>query len=150
MKKYTILTILIVILLSVAFCVYTREKKIEVPNIPQPSLTYKNTTKEKIIVDTPYPDAVVGKEFSVIGQAAGWYFEGVFPIDVLDKDGKVLWQGPAIATKDWMTSELVTFKADVRLPQDYIGPATLILRKDNPSGDPQYDASASMPINIEY
>ncbi|MFM2414968.1 MAG: hypothetical protein RI911_661, partial [Candidatus Parcubacteria bacterium] len=28
------------------------------------------------------------------------------------------------------------------------GPATLILKKDNPSGEPQNDASLSIPITV--
>lgn len=113
-------------------------------------LTYTNTTADKIIVSNPYPGAVVGKEFSVLGQAAGWYFEGVFPIDVLDANSNVLWQGPAMSQSDWMTANLVEFKADIKITNGYTGPATLILRKDNPSGDPINDASMSMPINISY
>ena len=113
-------------------------------------VTYINTTADKIIVTTPYPGAVVGKEFSVLGQASGWYFEGVFPIDVVDVNNNILWQGPAMSQSDWMTSNPVAFKADIKITNGYTGPATLTLRKDNPSGDPINDASMSMPINTSY
>jgi hypothetical protein len=49
-----------------------------------------------------------------------------------------------------MTEEFVPFKLQVRVPESYIGPATIILKKDNPSGEVQFDASISFPINIEY
>ena len=117
------------------------------------SITYKNSTADMIQVELPFPDAVVGKEFSVIGKARGnWFFEGSFPIEVLDKNGKVLAIGLAspIGGADWMTTQFVNFKADIKIPQSYIGAATLVLKKDNPSGLVKYDASISFPITIEY
>jgi len=100
----------------------------------------------------------VGKEFSVIGQARGyWFFEASFPVQLLDKDDNVLATGIAQAQPDsetgeinWMTENFVPFKADLKAPASYIGPATLILHKDNPSGLPEHDASISFPITIEY
>jgi hypothetical protein len=115
-------------------------------------ITYKNTSVDKIQVDLPFPDAVVGKDFSVMGKARGWFFEASFPVEVLDKSGKVL----ALVTahpksgEDWMTADFVNFQADIKVPQAYIGPATLVLKKDNPSGLPENDASVSFPITIEY
>jgi len=114
-------------------------------------ITYNNATADNITVDLPYPGAVVGKEFSVIGKARGtWYFEASFSVQILDKDGNVLFAEPAQAQSDWMTTEFVPFKADVKIPESYAGPATLILKRDNPSGMPSKDASVSFPITIEY
>ncbi len=115
-----------------------------------PPITYNNTSKDKIVVEIPFPGAVTGKEFEVRGKAAGWYFEGSFPVKVLDKNGKVLFQGPAQAQGDWMTAEFVPFKISVKVPSTYIGEATLVLEKDNPSGLPENDASISFPFTIEY
>lgn len=115
-----------------------------------PPITYKNTSKDKIVVYTPFPGAVTGKEFLISGKAAGWYFEASFPVKILDKDGNILWQGPAQAQSDWMTAEFVEFKVTAKVPESYIGPATLVLEKDNPSGEPQFDASMSFPFTIEY
>jgi hypothetical protein len=106
---------------------------------------------ENIIVGLPHSGAVVGKEFSVMGKARGtWYFEASFLVQVLDKEGNVLFAAPAQAQGDWMTTEFVPFKADVKISANYIGPATLVLKKDNPSGLPANDASVSLPITIEY
>lgn len=112
---------------------------------------YKNASTDMIRVDTPFPGAVTGKEFSVIGQARGtWFFEASFPVEVLDKDGKRLAQGVAQAQGEWMTTDFVAFKADIKVPQSYIGSATLVLHKDNPSDDRKLDASVSFPFTIEY
>lgn len=116
-------------------------------------VTYINSTASMIQVELPYPNAVVGKDFSVIGKVRGnWFFEASFPVEVLDKDGKVLAVGIAKPRngEDWMTMQSVNFKADIKIPQSYIGPATLVLKKDNPSGLAEHDASLIFPITIEY
>jgi hypothetical protein len=129
---------------------YENENLVQHGN-PAEKFSYNNASSDNITVNLPYPGAVVGKEFSVIGKARGtWFFEASFPVQVLDKDGNVLFATPAQAQSDWMTENFVSFKADIQIPQSYIGPATLILEKDNPSGILSKDASISFPINIEY
>ncbi len=115
-------------------------------------IVYTNSSADLIQVELPFPDAVVGKEFSVLGKARGnWFFEASFPVVLLDKDGQILAQGIAQAQSDWMTTEFVPFKADLKVNDpNYIGKGTLILKKDNPSGDSVRDASVSFEINIEY
>lgn len=114
-------------------------------------VTYTNSSADMIVVTLPYPGAVTGKEFSVIGTARGtWFFEASFPIQVVDKNGNVLATAVAQAESDWMTPNFVPFKATIKVPDSYIGEATLLLKKDNPSGLPERDASISFPITIEY
>lgn len=113
--------------------------------------TYENSSTDLIVVELPFPGAVVGKQFSVIGEARGnWYFEASFPVKVIGNDGEVLFSGFATAQGDWMQTGFVPFKLDISVPESYIGPATLILQKDNPSGLPENDAALSFPIVIEY
>lgn len=121
--------------------------------MPQTDLiTYTNTaSKENIIVDLPFPRAVTGKAFSVIGKARGsWYFEASFPVKVLDANGNALARGIAQAQSDWMTADFVPFKADIKIPDTYIGKARLVLEKDNPSGLKENNASMSFDFTIEY
>ena len=113
--------------------------------------TYTKATADSIVVDLPYPGAVTGKEFAVVGQARGtWYFEASFPVVLIDASGKIIATGIAQAEGDWMTENFVPFKATIKAPASFIGPATLVLRKDNPSGLPENDASISFPITVEY
>ncbi|HEY4509270.1 MAG TPA: Gmad2 immunoglobulin-like domain-containing protein [Candidatus Paceibacterota bacterium] len=117
---------------------------------PKHPITYTNATADNIKVTFPIPDAVVGKEFLVTGSARGtWFFEASFPVEVLDKDGKVLVATPAQAEGEWMTPDFVPFKADIKIPDSYTGPATLVLNRDNPSDLPQNAASISFPITIK-
>ena len=114
-------------------------------------IAYTNASADMIIVQLPFPGAVVGKEFSVVGKARGnWFFEASFPFDLRDPSGKIITQSYAQAEGEWMTTEFVPFKGEMKVPISYIGPATLVLMKDNPSGLPEYDASVSFPITVEY
>lgn len=114
-------------------------------------ITYNNASADMIKVELPYPGAVTAKKFNVIGTVRGnWFFEATFPVKVLDKNGKVLATAIAHAQDDWMTTEFVPFMAEVKVPESYIGPATLVLSKDNPSGLAKNDASISFLFTIEY
>lgn len=125
--------------------------RIKVSEPPSEEMTYMNASANDITVELPFPGAVTGKEFSVIGRARGmWFFEASFPIEVRDNNNALLAQGIATAGSDWMTEEFVPFRADLKVPSSYIGPATLILKKDNPSGMSEKDAFVSFPFTIEY
>ncbi len=119
----------------------------EIPVAP----TYVNASADLIRVETPFPGAVTGKTFSVMGEARGyWYFEASFPIELLDANGNVLDTEVAQAQEEWMTEEFVPFSVMLTAPESYIGPATLVLHRDNPSGLPENDASIRIPITVEY
>lgn len=118
---------------------------------PSEKVTYMQASSSMIIVELPFPGAVTGKAFSVLGKARGtWYFEASFPIEVLDDKGVIIARSIAQAKSEWMTTDFVPFEAAVVIPETYIGKATLILKKDNPSGLSEHDASISFPIIIEY
>lgn len=109
---------------------------------------YVNATASDISVASPATGSLVPVQFDVTGVAKGWYFEASFPIEVQDMNGKVVAQTPAQAQGDWMTTSPVPFKASITV-KDFHGPAMLVLKKDNPSGDPERDASYSMPILVQ-
>lgn len=113
-------------------------------------ITYKNASVNDIVPELPSVGAVVGKEFKVTGKARGyWFFEASFPISVLDKNGETLTTSVAKAGGEWMTTDFVNFSADISIPENYTGPATLFLNKDNPSDMRSKDASISFPITIK-
>ena len=112
---------------------------------------YRNASGDTITVDTPQAGAVVGKSFSVLGHARGaWFFEASFPVEVVDGNGTIIATAVAHTDANWMTNDFVPFKADLMVPTSYIGPATVVLKKDNPSGDVANDASLSYPITVQY
>lgn len=128
------------------------EGQVPAEQIQTPEFAYQNASQSDIVVELPFPGAVTGKDFSVIGKARGpWFFEASFPVELIDENGVQLASGIAQADGEWMTTEFVPFRADIVVKnKKYIGPATLILHKDNPSGEVERDASLSFPIHIEY
>lgn len=109
---------------------------------------YINAVPGDVVVSAPALGSLVPVQFDVTGSAKGWYFEASFPVEVQDTNGKVVAQAPAQAQGDWMTAEPVPFKATLTV-KDFHGPAMLVLKKDNPSGEPARDASYSMPIVVQ-
>lgn len=106
-----------------------------------------------ITVDSPKPgDTISSTTITVTGKARGtWYFEASFPVVLTDWDGRIIAQGPAQAQSDWMTQDFVPFKITLNFTKPVAGdPAAnrgfLILKKDNPSGDPARDQSVEIPV----
>lgn len=104
---------------------------------------------ENVIITAPLAGERVAKTFPVRGQARGsWMFEASFPMEVRDPSGEIVGHGFSMTTEDWMTTEFVSYEGKIEVA-DYSGPATLVLKKDNPSGLPEHDDSVSIPIVIE-
>jgi hypothetical protein len=87
--------------------------------------------------------------FKIIGEARLWYFEGSFPIKLLDAQGNELATIQAKAQGDWMTENWVSFTASLRyyVPTDQNG--TLILMNDNPSGLPENEQKIEIPVKLK-
>jgi len=102
-----------------------------------------------ITVNTPAPGSSVSSTtLSVEGSARGsWYFEAVFPVEVRNSSGGVIAQGQGQAQSDWMTEDFVTFKATLTYPaQPHGSHGMLVLKNDNPSGDPARQKEVDIPI----
>jgi len=106
-----------------------------------------NSQEEKIIVKKPQPNQAVNSPIEISGQARGfWYFEATFPLQLLDLQGNIISSYYAQAQGDWMTEEFVPFTASLEFDVTTQQPATLILKKDNPSGLPEYEDQITIPV----
>ncbi len=102
-----------------------------------------------IEVDFPKPGDAVSSPLKVTGKARGnWYFEASFPVKLFDGNGKQIAVVPAQAKGEWMTTEFVPFEATLVFSQPGTASGTLVLKRDNPSGLPQNDASVSIPVRF--
>ena len=111
-------------------------------------VVWHNADPDFIKLDLITPGVTVLPKFTVTGEARGvWFFEGSFPVEVLDSEGNQLTIAPAQAQGEWMTEDFVRFSVVLNVGE-YSGPATLVLFKDNPSGLPEHDASLSIPIDV--
>jgi len=112
-------------------------------------VSYVNASPDLIKISSPLPGASVKKSFSIAGEARGaYFFEASFPVTVLGLGDEVLMQTYATAKGDWMTENFVPFSVDVTLPGAYSGSAKIVLKKDNPSGLPEHDASVSFNVVV--
>lgn len=152
-KNYIWIALVVLVILIGGYFLYAGN--VQAPTVEEgaPSggtFSYINASSDLIIVDSPKPGETVGQVFSVSGSARGyWFFEASFPVEILDNEGAVIGQGIAQAEGDWMTEEFVPFKARVELANPYYGDLFIVLKKDNPSGEPENDASVRFPAVIQ-
>lgn len=106
---------------------------------------------DKIVAVEPKPGDSVSSPLKITGEArGGWYFEASFPYELKDAQGKTLAQGPVQAKSDWMTPDFVPFSITITFPTQPAGSkGTLVLKKDNPSGDPARDEELDIPVTFK-
>lgn len=96
---------------------------------------------------TPQLGETIESPYQITGLARGnWYFEASFPIILKASDGTIIAETIAQAQSDWMTEEMVPFIAELNYTVNTPQVASLILKKDNPSGLPENDAEVSYSI----
>jgi len=104
-----------------------------------------------IRVTEPRPHQIVISPFLVKGEARGnWFFEASFPIELRGADGAILALGIAHADAPWMTTEFVPFHMVLEYTLGTAPTsALLVLKKDNPSGLPEYEDQLEMPLLLD-
>jgi len=104
---------------------------------------------DQIVLTAPVRDAVVTSPLEIRGRARGsWFFEGDFPLTLLDGRGDAVAQGFASAEGEWMTNEFVPFSAVLRFEPPHPGRGRLILNKDNPSDRRNLDDALVVPVRF--
>ena len=74
-----------------------------------------NCKSDLIYVDSPLPGSRVASPLRIRGHARGkWFFEGDFPVALVDADGKIIAQGYATAKNGWMTEMFVPFESVIK------------------------------------
>lgn len=118
--------------------------------ISSPKSSNNNSNFSDLIqVDAPSANAIVKSPLEVSGKARGnWYFEASFPVRLFDGNGKEIARAPAQAQGDWMTTDLVPFKAVLEFSQPTTPTGTLVLANDNPSGLPENAKEIRIPVSF--
>ncbi len=92
-----------------------------------------------IRIDEPKDGAEVSSPLEIIGEARGtWFFEGDFPIEIIDEKGKSIAIAPAGALGEWMKEDFVPFRAVLDFSKTS-GSGKIIIREDNPAGETEED-----------
>lgn len=100
-------------------------------------------------VKSPLPGTRVSSPIVVKGSASGsWFYEGSFPVEVLDSKHVVIGKGIATSTFDWMTMGFIPFRASIIVKNMPLSgtEGSILLKRDNPSGDSTNDQAIEVPI----
>jgi hypothetical protein len=102
-------------------------------------------------VGAPLADSLISSPARIAGNVTGggWFFEGSFPVKVLDGDGRVLGQGLATTTGEWMSTGTVPFSTVIPFMTPRFTTGMIVLLKDNPSGLSQNAESLSIPVRFD-
>ncbi len=156
MKKRYIVIVLVVF--AVLFWALTKavpqNPPVNSPDVdtetPTPVLAQKD---DMIIVSSPAIDSTISTSPVVIkGRARGnWFFEASAPVTVVNWDGLIIGEGYISVDEgyDWMTTEYVPFTGTISYDASQIGVYNygwIIMKKDNPSDEPQFDNSLEFKI----
>lgn len=109
-----------------------------------------NDPSQMIEVTGPAQNTQITSPLTITGRARGpWYFEASFPIELQDNNGAPIATTTGQAQGDWMTENWVPFTATLTFPTQPAGSlGKIVLKKDNPSGEPQNDASIVVPVQF--
>jgi hypothetical protein len=124
-------------------------QKVATPT-PTPIATATPSADEPVVT-TPTADSIVKSPLKVTGAVpAGWMFEGVFPIKLLDSEGNILAQAQASETVEgaWQSGKPVDFTATLTF-KVATGSGTLVLENDNPSGNPANSQTFEVLVNFQ-
>jgi len=125
------------------------EMKLMARQQPLPPPGEEVFSDDRIRLVGPQADETVSSPLVVTGAARGyWYFEGSFPVALVDADGRLLARAPAQAQGEWMTDEFVPFLVSLAFDGPVTPTGTLILNKDNPSGLPEHAAEIRVPVRF--
>ncbi|MCX6717901.1 MAG: hypothetical protein NTU76_04505 [Candidatus Taylorbacteria bacterium] len=146
MRKTIIITTVLVIILVVVFLVFDIGRKPAVA--PGVNAT---TTDVQIVVSYPEDNHEVSSPIKISGKARGnWFFEGSFPIKLVDANGNILGTSIATSSEDWMTTEFINFNSELSFEKSTsTRRAVLVLSKDNPSGIPDFDQSVFVSLILK-
>lgn len=145
MKQALLIFLILVVIVAITFIVLIFDVGRHTPIPADQSPVIDNS----ITVDQPQAKTVVKSPISISGKARGtWYFEGSFPIKLIDSKGVVIATGIAKANGDWMTVDFVPFTSTLSYTVATTTEATIVFSKDNPSGDPARDYSISQSITL--
>jgi len=110
-----------------------------------------NCSADSITVDSPLPGDLVRSPITLQGRARGmWFFEGDFPVALVDAQGQTVAVSYVTAKGGWMTRKFVPFEGTLKFdrPQGPM-PGALLFKKDNPTGLSEHDLAVKIPVFYE-
>lgn len=105
---------------------------------------------QKIYLENIKSGDTIDMGYEIKGEVSGnWFFEGSFPVRVLNIQGEVISSLFAEAKSDWMTEDQVPFSVIIDFPLEEEGAFVLQFEKSNPSGLDENSDIAKIAISIK-
>ena len=145
----------IILLCSAAFVVwYIQTHLVEYKKVGQNTHASTPSTEQTtsslhdtITVLEPLRHSHVLSPLVISGRARGsWFFEAVAPVTLLDAHGTILGTGTIRALQPWTTENFISFVGTLTYRPSTTPGGTLILKNDNPSGDPGREKELDIPV----
>ncbi len=96
----------------------------------------RSADADDIEIEAPLAGARISSPLRASGTADNsWYYEAVFPARLMNRDGTVIAEAPAIAASDWMREGAVPFNIEMAFTVEEETPASLVLEEDAPGED---------------
>jgi len=154
MKKIFTFIILILILFVLASLVFDFGRRIPDMTIVDQKALMATTTENDtlpIVVYIPKDNQEVENPIIIKGKAKGsWFFEGQFPIDLIDTSGNILSSSVAIAESDWVTEKYINFSSELTYSKSTTTKQVIVvLHKNNSSGNPNFDKQILIPVVLK-
>lgn len=104
-----------------------------------------------LFINNPSLEKVVESPLVLEGRAPGnWFFEASAPVVVTNWNGLIIGEGFITAEGDWMTTDYVSFSGSINFTNTEYGDyGFVILKKDNPSGESQFDDSIEFKVLLK-
>lgn len=103
--------------------------------------------EDLIVVASPHAYEEISSPVIVRGKARGtWFFEASFPVKIIDQSGNILGVVPVMTSEEWMTTDFVSFQAEVPFISSGAVDGFVIFEKDNPSGLSEHADELRVPV----
>jgi|WetSurMetagenome_2_1015567.scaffolds.fasta_scaffold181463_1 hypothetical protein len=104
---------------------------------------------EEISIDSPESNSVISSPLEISGTAkSSWFFEGSFPIKLINDKGEIIAAGNANAKADWTASGSVPFEAELEFTAPTSTLGMLIFASDNNSGLSENEKEFGVPVKF--
>jgi len=118
------------------------------PNESEGSSDNNLNKNADIIIVQPQKDELISGVLQVTGEAPGsWFFEGSFPVKIIDENDKEIIQGTASSYGEWMKDGPVPFHTEMNISKTS-GSGWVVLQKDNPSGKAENNQEFRIPVRF--
>lgn len=136
-----------ILLLSSTFLLVACSSSVQ--ELPTSASSSSSSLSEVVQLESPTSDSLVTSPLTVKGKAINtWFFEASIPVGLLDDQGNEIVMQGVMTNEDWMSDGMHAFETQLSFVTS-AKTGFVVIRKDNPSGDPERDAEVRIPVRFQ-